>query len=300
MQSEYDLLEYNLDGSFLNKHNNTFLIHDKYFITSWNLLNDSLFFGHVPNSLGNTEYKALIFDKYGHLVHSFNNYILFNRERKASLFHEKHAHIYHFHNSIFYKDSYNDTMFYLNEKNDLIPSYVFNLGSYKEPLYEREKVTGHEWSNYIYILNVFQTSNYLLIKFQFNSHFPVKRITPRQLPNTQTVTWYNTSYILGLFNKKTGEFIFCKPTETDNQLFTTGLFNDFDAGPRFIPSNQINDSTMIMLITAKQLKDHVASDDFKINNPKYPEKKKELEDLANSLTEFDNPVLMIVTFKNNK
>lgn len=52
-----------------------------------------------------------------------------------------------------------------------------------------------------------------------------------------------------------------------------------------------------MWIEAKQLKEHVASDDFKNNSPKYPEKKKELENIANSLSEFDNPVLMFVTFK---
>jgi len=53
-----------------------------------------------------------------------------------------------------------------------------------------------------------------------------------------------------------------------------------------------------MWVDAKQLKEHVASDDFKNNNPKYPEKKEELEKLAGGLTEFDNPVLMFVTFSN--
>jgi hypothetical protein len=54
---------------------------------------------------------------------------------------------------------------------------------------------------------------------------------------------------------------------------------------------------MVMWIEAKQFKDHIASDDFKNNFPKYPEKKKELEKLSNSLSVFDNPVLMFVTFK---
>jgi len=45
------------------------------------------------------------------------------------------------------------------------------------------------------------------------------------------------------------------------------------------------------------LKIHVASDDFKKSIPKYPEKKKSLENMVNKLTEFDNPVLMFVTFK---
>ncbi len=53
---------------------------------------------------------------------------------------------------------------------------------------------------------------------------------------------------------------------------------------------------MAMWVTADQLKKHVASDDFKNAIPKYQGKKKELEELANRLNIFDNPVLMIVTF----
>jgi len=46
-----------------------------------------------------------------------------------------------------------------------------------------------------------------------------------------------------------------------------------------------------------QLKAYVASEKFKNSTPKYPEKKKALEQLANSLTENDNPVLMLVKLK---
>ena len=46
-----------------------------------------------------------------------------------------------------------------------------------------------------------------------------------------------------------------------------------------------------------QIKVRVASNEFKNSSPKYPEKKKELEKLANSLKETDNPVLMMVRLK---
>ena len=108
----------------------------------------------------------------------------------------------------------------------------------------------------------------------------------------------NTSLVLRIFDINLKDLEFVCPTSTDNPLFTTGLYNDIDAGPRFLPHKQINDSTMVMWVDAKQLKEHVASDDFKNNNPKYPEKKEELEKLAGGLTEFDNPVLMFVTFSN--
>ena len=43
---------------------------------------------------------------------------------------------------------------------------------------------------------------------------------------------------------------------------------------------------------------YVASETFKNSTPKYPEKKEELEKLAASLDENDNPVLILVKLKN--
>ncbi len=55
--------------------------------------------------------------------------------------------------------------------------------------------------------------------------------------------------------------------------------------------------TLISWIDAIKVKAHVASEAFKNSTPKYPEKKKELEKLANSLKETDNLVLMLVRLK---
>jgi hypothetical protein len=41
----------------------------------------------------------------------------------------------------------------------------------------------------------------------------------------------------------------------------------------------------------------MGSEEFKNSTPKYPEKKKELEKLASSLDENDNPVLMLIQLK---
>jgi hypothetical protein len=50
--------------------------------------------------------------------------------------------------------------------------------------------------------------------------------------------------------------------------------------------------------TTFKLKVLISSEAFKNSSPKYPEKKKELEQLANSLDENDNPILMLVKLKN--
>ncbi|MGV8091740.1 MAG: hypothetical protein AB2L24_07745 [Mangrovibacterium sp.] len=63
---------------------------------------------------------------------------------------------------------------------------------------------------------------------------------------------------------------------------------------KFLFSCTSDKSTDVQLINPFQLKAHVASDEFKNSTPQYPEKKKELEKLANSLSENDNPVLMLM------
>ncbi len=54
---------------------------------------------------------------------------------------------------------------------------------------------------------------------------------------------------------------------------------------------------MVIWFEPYQLKMYMASQSFKNSTPKYPEKKKELEKLAASLDENDNPVLMLVKLK---
>ncbi|HQB37467.1 MAG TPA: hypothetical protein PLI41_07990, partial [Bacteroidales bacterium] len=58
-----------------------------------------------------------------------------------------------------------------------------------------------------------------------------------------------------------------------------------------------DNKTVISWIDANKLKEYIASENFKNSKPLYPEKKKELEKLANSLKETDNPVLVLVSLK---
>jgi hypothetical protein len=51
------------------------------------------------------------------------------------------------------------------------------------------------------------------------------------------------------------------------------------------------------LLSPYQIKAHIGTETFINSSPKHPEKKKELEKLANSLKETDNPVLMLVRLK---
>jgi hypothetical protein len=301
-----NLYEYRGDGLLINKYSNI-LFNDSCYLSTWILLGDSLLFGHVPNNSGLEVNKALIIDKSGQKKHTYKNYILFKRDYKIASSMEDHANISMFNNKIFYKGLFNDTLFYLSAEKELLPRYVFLPGKYKVSE-EARKVVGMEqfekFERSIFLDYVFQTSDYLFLDFNFYLNFPAKRLTQKKPPaalsgfkNLDQYGWYNTQHVLGIYDKISGSLIFCKPTSTDNPLFTSGLYNDIDGGPRFFPKKQINDSTMVMWVNAAELKAHVASDDFRNNVPKYPDKKQKLEELANKLSVTDNPVLMIVTFK---
>lgn len=305
IQSVFDLFEYKTDGSFVRKIKNRFMFNNStyQYTRNWIIINDSLFFSHMPNPTGNIKYKALLTNNDCEIIKSYKNHLLFYPEKPITIT-EDNAHIYQFDKMIYFKEYYNDTLFYLDGQFKLIPKYVFNLGKYKEPVSAREKPLiewGKSQSNFIFIPNVFQTDSYLLIKCQFWNHFPAKRLTPKTIKlsdgNVYT-NWYNTTYALGIYNKQTKTISFCEPNSTDNPLVTSGIYNDIDDGPWFFPDISINDSTMAMYVNAKQLKEHIASNDFRNGVPKFPEKKKQLEDLANSLSDLDNPVLILVTFKN--
>jgi hypothetical protein len=158
-------------------------------------------------------------------------------------------------------------------------------------------------ANYIFIPEVFQNEDYLFIKCKYGNHFPAKRLTPEtfKLPTGDMSTkWYNTKFVLGIYNKKTKEVSFCEPTSTDNPLFTSGIYNDIDGGPRFFPDIQVNDTTLAMVVKPVDLIKHIESDDYRNNSRISSSKKKRLEDLAIKLKDSDNPVLMFVTFRSER
>lgn len=304
IQSLFDLFEYRTDGAFVRKIKNRFMFNNStyQYARNWIIIDDSLFFSHMPNPTGNIPYKALLTKNNGEILKSYTNHILFDRE-KALTITEDDAHIYQFDKMISFKEYYNDTLFYLDGNFELIPKYTFNLGKYKEPVSGREKSV-EEWGksqrNFIFIPNVFQTEKYLFIKCQFGDHFPAKRLTPEtvKLPTGNIYTkWYNTTYALGAYDKLAKTISFCEPTRTDNPLFTSGIINDFDAGPRFFPDVQLNDTTLGMWIKSSDLIKHIESNDFKNSVPRYSEKKEQLKELTDKLSDLDNPILMIVTFK---
>jgi len=177
VSSIYDIYEFSINGSFINKYSKSLFFDDYIYLSKWCLINDSLFFGHVINNIGYVDNKAVIINKHGNIKHEFKNYISYSNGLSGIGGMEGYANIYRFNESVFYKELFNDTLFYLNDNYELIPKYFFNLGKFKMPPSERAKLFVR-W-NYISIFDVFQIKNYLLLNCEFGYHFPAKRLTPK-------------------------------------------------------------------------------------------------------------------------
>jgi hypothetical protein len=116
------------------------------------------------------------------------------------------------------------------------------------------------------------------------------------------IKYYYRKYSLALIDKK-NQATFLDHYEWDEGLNghpVSGVINDLDGGSWFLPDGHfIKDGNEYMtgLQYPFQIISRVASDEFKNSAPKYPEKKKELEKLAASLKETDNPVIVMVKLK---
>jgi hypothetical protein len=300
-----NLLEYRTDGSFLERQNNILYSDENFRMTrDIYVLNDSLIIGQIETQTGHEECMALLFDKNGAVIEYYKNYTRFKLEYGVRYAFSSDAVFHKFGNTVYFKHGINDTLFRLDVNNQLQPAYVFNLGKYGMPVSDRGKNDAiFEQSSYIQIRNVFQTKNYIVIVCGYGDNFPASRLTPiivKSPSGKDAIIWKNTTSVVGVYEKETDHLALSEPTNTDNHLFTSGFYNDIDAGPRFIPEKMINDSMFVMKLNFNYLVEHVESNDFKNNIPKNPEQKEKLATLVDSLknVDFDNPVYMLVTFKN--
>ena len=84
---------------------------------------------------------------------------------------------------------------------------------------------------------------------------------------------------------------------TDYENKSTGFVNDWDGCIDFWPIGQINDNQVFMPIIPLQFKELLSEKPVENNEIKYPESKSRLLNLISSTDETDNPILMVVTLK---
>jgi hypothetical protein len=182
-------------------------------------------------------------------------------------------------NSYHIKSMYNDTVYKISS-DKIEPEYFINLGKYKLPEELRPERLGvsqvqkfRDNSHNYYFAQIFEASEKIFISAFNNKDSDV----PRCL----------------IYNILTKECTLL----TDSENNSTGFVNDWDGGIDFWPTGQLNDNQVFMPITPLQFKKLVSEEAVKTEDIKYPEKKSKLLKLISSLDETDNPILMVVTLK---
>jgi len=178
IQGYMDLYEYNLDGSFSNKYEESMLYDaDGNYIKSWKFINDSLVLGRIMNDNGKAKDKALIINKKGEIKYRFVNYI---QKPNENIF-ENNASIHQFGGITFFKEVVNDTLFYLSDNNTLVPRCIFNYGKYSPYTQvggDNLRDFENRKSDFIRIDNIYQTADFLFLDCYLGNLFIWKKLTP--------------------------------------------------------------------------------------------------------------------------
>ena len=260
------IIVYSLDGKYLHSIDLTSYV--KYIgVTNQNLF---LYYFDARENIGK---NIKLLNKDGKIISSYSSKYNFTRNRVYNDWSE--CIFYSLGGILHFKEIHSDTIFYLDGVK-IVPNMILNSGDRQFTVEKREKINndflqnptviGETMARTLRPINFFETNKYVFYFYR-----------------------YDRKGRMLIYDKSTN-----KKIEIDSEI---GIKNDFDGGPNIELKTTKDDNTVMSWINAYELKAHVASDKFKNSTPKYPDKKKELEQLAKSLDENDNPVLMLVKLK---
>ena len=257
--------------SLSGKHIRTIEIPDKEHFNKIKFFDGKIFLFDFF-SFGQAKYNWLDFDAFNHVgsgklnpFKSFESNIALNTDL---YFQGK--------DQLFYFDCLNDTIFEIRSSG-YEPAYLFTKGAYRMVPDDMKSDATYRSMKAKLLRSVNKSGNYLVLNY---------------------LSFSDKKNLLCIYDEKEQKF-FIVDSKPSGDL-TRGIENNWDGCVPFLPITSGDygpENYLVGWTDAYKFKAHVASDAFKNSTPKYPEKKKELEKLANSLNENDNPVLMLVKLK---
>lgn len=240
----------------------------------------SLLFIPDYNFKGDARYNWVFLDTLGNLVKKEVNTI---PEFTTNV--PRQGNVYRFEDRLFYYNYFNDTIFSISPDLGCKSEYIFLKGEARWPTDHIEFKTEEQFlskiNNLFQPINMFETKQYIFLEYALKSR-----------------------YAICLINKNTGK-TYLQYKEIDNLDYFAQtipfIMNDIDGGLPLSGGAKYyyidGKEYIVSIIDPLDLKKHVSQREFTRIVPKYPEKKVDVEKLANSLSETDNPVLMMVRLK---
>jgi len=266
------ILVYNFDGEYVKTLRFAAIERGR---VVWS--RDSMFISFSEPQIGNEPYVFIEHNAQGDTLQTTANHIFWEEDERSYymvMFWGQNQY-YRFDGKLHMKSVYNDTVYSYDRQNEFYPKYHINLGKHKIPddlVYERK--SNRAMPKDCNWIGIHETSRYIFIPYGYHH-------------NMQTA---NDNMGCILYNKNTKEGV------AVNESGFGGFINDLSGGPDFKPI-YTTDNKAYAPITALDMKEYLESDDFKIQEAKFPEQKEELLRMNETLKEDDNHLLMVVNLK---
>ena len=236
------------------------------------LFNNNMLIVMYSVQFGYAKYRWIAFDTLGNVIKK--------QDRKTQLFKGSITSrtTYKYDNQIYYWNHYLDTVFSITQYLTETPSFIISPGNHRLPKVQItiEQAKEDYLTKFLLIHKIFETDRFYVLYYHY------KKLS------------------LALIDKLTREVFLYDIKKDDLGIYNKAIVNDLDAGVSFFPEDYFTENGreyMIGIQYPSQLISLVSSEEFRGSIAKYPEKKKELEKLANSLKETDNPILVLVRLK---
>jgi hypothetical protein len=301
-------LKYSWDGKFLlsipKPEQTAFPLEKAVFV------HDSVFIGHYPNLYGIDMYFFQLINESGQVVKSFDNPVQFNPAGPGNVLPNYAMRPFRMAEKTYVKETWNDTLYCLNEQYELVPHLVFDLGKYA--MSKEKRIVPFRGNMEILddVLDIPASQiplvgipGYVFLSFYarnisaFNVIFPEKQKKERasNLPVGYGIVRTLDSRIpVGIFdivNQKT------RLLDTDPVSRMTGLINDWDGGLSFWPKYCTSNNELIDIWQVYDMKEHLTDEYFAAHKIKNPQAHQKLKELLKNIREDDNPVIVIGKLK---
>ncbi|MDD4822869.1 MAG: 6-bladed beta-propeller [Bacteroidales bacterium] len=291
IKSGVKLVVYSFDG----EHVKDISFHN---VPLFAMLNDTLFAASYDNKYGDAPNRLILQNEKKDTIKAFPNYVKFkslNPGAPPSLFPNTNQNFYRYNGDVYYRETYNDTIFRISPNYELIPTYFLDWGksamtTEKRPEYLKDKNRiGEECVN-LFRTKILETEHYLFMPyFSYNTEFgsPI---------NMTGFNVYNKQ-------KKTLHFI-CPRYDMDHRDFPKllkgtgfmimGYQNNIDGGLPFFPDAVSTDGYLFNYMLAADFKDVIDAMGY-YEEDVIAEKQQKLKEFVKSLNEYsDNLVITMV------
>jgi hypothetical protein len=228
---------------------------------------------------GDSKFNWIFIDTLGNIVS--------NKKNSVAPFHTKVGRpgsVYWFNYKLFYYNYFNDTIFSINPDLEDIGVYLFAQGDHRWPRSKIEPNSSGQFEKQVKDLflpiRMIETRKYIILRYYYLQRAAIAFIEKK--------------------TKKTFLSIKNNGLLREGETSSFSIKNDLDGGMPLTDFDyyvENDEEYLTTLINPFNLKIYLLSDEYKNTIPKYPEKRNELEKLANSFSETDNPILVYVKLK---